>query len=724
MSYQERFRFDLKGQKSPYWQGHPTSSHQGGLEENPGAVLVDGPSPNIVYQKPASGNSFTPFDGLQPPSTIDISNKVPQHRPSTVGRANSHFPGPAPAVKLAPEDGVEAVLLGLQNVRNELETTKLPKDRLSGPLLQRGNLNNTSNSQYQHPSVVGERQQRFLEQTTSKSTNKRLSPAANDSVANKIPADNLKSSYSEKVVDNTTAHDDDQLSYKGHSNPKSTSISGDEAAHFMINQERMIHLFAEFLQQRKDSIPIPEDTSFLEPANNVEKAQAETEKESDDEEPPYKRVCVASPKVSDSNHLGFEMEHERPLSNQQSGDEHTNSLSHGKGDTCSEQNAANSCKTCQESPHTATLLKTIELLRKENKHLNSLSRFRLPSPPPPPRVGVFYRVKCECGSMGRLAPRTTVYLDPPRRNMGSSSWHLQGNLHAPDQTLFLDQNNDVVLLVYKEYRCAADALRYGWQRQAQAEIEAAMKDAPSPTPLREGFLINSQFLLEGLSVFTGDLESSDRTQDFSYRKEVKAPFHYLYYNRARLLGRTNNMDEEHRKQASLLVDYIQTSFQASLLEANNLFFKGSVRQDTIPYLFEPNMKVVSSESGNLLAFMTTDYIAEDVDTPTHDTIWKLKCWSWVYDGNFLRKRFKVFKVTWQSSIRDGATRPLHELAVYPLKYASDSLLPELMSRGKMFWHCRTRIYVSCKDATMTVDPIHVCIMSQRFFNLPGAVTNF
>jgi hypothetical protein len=131
-----------------------------------------------------------------------------------------------------------------------------------------------------------------------------------------------------------------------------------------------------------------------------------------------------------------------------------------------------------------------------------------------------------------------------------------------------------------------------------------------------------------------------------------------------------------------------------------LFGQGLVSLDTIHYLFEPEMNVISEETGETLVYRTKSWL--DVTGDSFPEVGLLRCWSWSYDG----KTKRDFKLEWQGSPRE--VKKINSLSVYPLRYAPENTEPDLFARGQKFWRCRKRIYVSYDDENMFGDPVQVC----------------
>lgn len=222
-----------------------------------------------------------------------------------------------------------------------------------------------------------------------------------------------------------------------------------------------------------------------------------------------------------------------------------------------------------------------------------------PKPELPPRVAYFHRVGCDCGHNGRFTSlrrdiRWSVFLDPPYRVITDKRWHLQGRSNAPDQDIFLDQNPDVVLLVYKDYRCKDD---FEYNARPGVLEQTLHSHRKQPSPLSELMMINSPTLAEALSWVINTQEQPRLTGDSNKRDVIKAPYHQFYYNQPPLRQQLTQMDEHHQKHLAPALDYIEQSFETCQREAKDLFSQGLVSLKTLNYLFVPNSNVVREFRG-------------------------------------------------------------------------------------------------------------------------------
>jgi hypothetical protein len=360
---------------------------------------------------------------------------------------------------------------------------------------------------------------------------------------------------------------------------------------------------------------------------------------------------------------------------------------------------------CSKSDVVAKLYEKIAELQREVAG----RRTKKIEPSPPPTTSVLHRVSCTCDQDERIftgrAPRVSLFLDPPYRVTEDRRWHLQGDLNAPQELVWLQRNPAIVLLVYKEYTCKDDKDRFSWVGSFRNNMEHEEAEKP-PSPCSEYMLIKSTNLLEALIWATSDLEIPGDKRRFVLNTEIMAPYHYFYHSRFPLRQKLTQMDLERQKVFRLLLDYVEKSFEDSYQEANSLFSRGLVSIDTIRYLFEPGMHVVHQMEDDILAFKTACWLEKSANPRTPEEIGPLPCWSWVFDGSF-RKKHCEFRLEWSGFRRE--VKPIRNLAVYPLQYADPALEEELFRRGEKFWDCRNRIYVSYDHEDMFGDLVQVIL---------------
>jgi hypothetical protein len=122
---------------------------------------------------------------------------------------------------------------------------------------------------------------------------------------------------------------------------------------------------------------------------------------------------------------------------------------------------------------------------------------------------------------------------------------LQGQYNAPVEPVYLEQNTDVVLLVYKEYKCREDAVRFRYHGPLENNLQMVPNQTTPPSPCSESMMINSTTLAEALSWASTD--ATGRKKEVVVRHIIKAPYHSLYHDRVAMRAKLSNLGEDHQR---------------------------------------------------------------------------------------------------------------------------------------------------------------------------------
>ncbi|KAH8722460.1 hypothetical protein GQ44DRAFT_358600 [Phaeosphaeriaceae sp. PMI808] len=76
--------------------------------------------------------------------------------------------------------------------------------------------------------------------------------------------------------------------------------------------------------------------------------------------------------------------------------------------------------------------------------------------------------------------------------------------------------------------------------------------------------------------------------------------------------------------------------------------------------------------------------------------WNVPVWSYKYDGSFYKAKSSVEIQIEASEIEEELD--ISSLNVFPIKFASEEARSRLKNRGKVFWTCRERRFVSYNDS--------------------------
>ena len=366
----------------------------------------------------------------------------------------------------------------------------------------------------------------------------------------------------------------------------------------------------------------------------------------------------------------------------------------------------------------------IERLQKRAKHLGA-GGMRYQSTP---RHHTFYRIQSSVHM--EPDPSCTLYFDPPEVITGQNGMRsLRSNIPLENFDLFLEQNKDVVFLVFKTYVLPQNFNK----RDAPPQIMEAVR--PLASQLKDAL--------------EKELRSQDDYADIlqSYRSshELQAPYIFLYHNR-RALG---DMESSGEEQLSLFSRYITETCGSEYAIADALIADGLITPDYVKYLFKPGDVVIHHHSGKHEGWMARSWPqAEGEERLTraeadskkqgdrsmpyrsakasadiaNDTVslhsWYLQTWHWEFDGNFQRQsntlRFSIQTDIVEESAKGAPSKEtatledkirqvkkkaitIQSLAIQPLRYSEPAITETLKRRGKMYWKCRERRFVSYQE---------------------------
>ncbi|KAI1298945.1 hypothetical protein F5Y03DRAFT_386487 [Xylaria venustula] len=299
---------------------------------------------------------------------------------------------------------------------------------------------------------------------------------------------------------------------------------------------------------------------------------------------------------------------------------------------------------------------------------------------PGPGYCILYRVVCsdrhECCHL-------RIYLDEPRR-VAMQGFHLIGNTLVPDLDDFLHCRKEIAFIVYRDYFC---------EQGTRSSMFRSSTDNPGTKYYRELFSIVSEDLhaiIQRRSKFAPNKDAY-KLKKLDYGDEDLSPalsmaiseysHRFLYHHRAELSAEAETTTKGSAIRA--LVSYMVENPSNMYKKCDNLFSKGLVSHDTLPWLFYPNDVLVTSTGPLKIAYVLRRFPKEG---PRLD----LDCWNWGYDGHWLRRTDTRVSV----DVPTYSTVRINELAVYPLRFATEETKRKLLENGQQFWNLRHQSFVS------------------------------
>lgn len=220
---------------------------------------------------------------------------------------------------------------------------------------------------------------------------------------------------------------------------------------------------------------------------------------------------------------------------------------------------------------------------------------------------------------------------------------------------------------------------------------------------------------ENIQFLSGDLDAGmtrmtalnhDSIVDWNATANLIAPYDYFYHFRRLLWHHAASVLNPAQKAGfEVLLNYVNETQGKHFDEVDATFAEGKVRQDYLNKLFGPKDLIVTYGDRYPCA-----YTVERSTVASGQGV-RLDCWSWVYDGGF-RKAEQTIHVPWPAS--RNSIIPITDLAAWPLRLDNSDLQQRLEERGRDFWSCRHRRYVTY------VAPIKTIFEQQTVSDLPAA----
>jgi hypothetical protein len=324
---------------------------------------------------------------------------------------------------------------------------------------------------------------------------------------------------------------------------------------------------------------------------------------------------------------------------------------------------------------------------------------------------VVHRVECSrLGQYHEHHEPCADYFDVPFLPASASRMTcLRGRDRLVDLESFLEDHINLSFAVYMTYNCVAyhEETKDRFKRipmpqmddpiasQAKPYFYILQNDAEPAKPRAEKLILS-----EGLEkTLQGLHKNAEHSSDEEKNKEYETPD--LWQNPANLIypylelyshhqspvehmtDRTTSAEQAH---ISALSSYLEGRLSSEYVEAEAFFERGLVTREHWTKLFRPGAIVVTHESSEPMAYVSTSCPTVSIDAL------RLDCWSWGFDGKFFKNKITL-DVPWPSGI-DAETIIITDLDVYPLQYARAGMEQELRSRGEVFWACRSRKFIN------------------------------
>ncbi|KAI1170554.1 hypothetical protein F4777DRAFT_594862 [Nemania sp. FL0916] len=320
---------------------------------------------------------------------------------------------------------------------------------------------------------------------------------------------------------------------------------------------------------------------------------------------------------------------------------------------------------------------------------------------------------------GTTTVLSAPFFDPPEWIGSSHGGTLRCQVPVQNFDLFLEKNKNISFIVFKTY-VAPTPVQQGIPRQSEEKPRIKVDESIKPI---------TQELIEAVKILlTSKHEYEDLWHDFMSSGELLAPYLFVYHQRPDQQEIRASMETSSQEQMIMLWDYIIQNHGDEFTAADSCISRGKISAKYMPYLFKPGDVLVQKKGGLYLGWVSRTW-ARHGETcqatrgqlvnmttgasqiPLYETQYASTKMS---DEKLLRRiesleffvivdtaansqQSRNIKLADEESDIGIKTMPIQDLHTYPLQFAPEDIVRQLRMRGKTFWKCRNRGFVSYEE---------------------------
>ncbi len=383
----------------------------------------------------------------------------------------------------------------------------------------------------------------------------------------------------------------------------------------------------------------------------------------------------------------------------------------------------------------------IELLQARAKHFESTQSRQAPF-----RYQIIYRIKTR--------ELYSSFFDHPELVKGQgSATRIQCSLPLTNFDLYLEKNKEITFIVYRNFDPESERIV---AKPGTDDVSSDKATSP-PQPTSETIRPVNKDLIEAImALLKSQQEYAALLDDFTKSLELPAPYLFIYHSRRSLEKFQDSLPLHATVQLSVLLNYVSEQYADEYAAADSLLSRNKISPEHLHYLFKPEDLLVSRVDGQYVGFVATSwpkisrekqvsclrasrsqivtssflYGSQDSNARmAYDKVTVHVCnvsaWHWAFDANFQRQHRSLeleipaaedeendTDINGKKRVEAQGERPkksigeknISDLNVFPMQFASAEIVDKCRRRGKTFWKCRTRGYVSYQDTER--DSIH------------------
>lgn len=299
----------------------------------------------------------------------------------------------------------------------------------------------------------------------------------------------------------------------------------------------------------------------------------------------------------------------------------------------------------------------------------------------------------------RIEGDDRIFFNPPswRREslLAGIKYTLKGSSLSMRRKEYLERSGNLTFAVFKSY--AAETL------DGPAPAESQDFETPSlPNPKAETVLFASDEMRRAIQNYLSKHPNFEQLfPSFDVNKEIYSPYLFWYCTRASYKSTLQIIPPHQRAMVKLFGEWVNANYETEYAHVDSQIERRVISCQSMKYLIRPGDPLVLQESGRHQAYQATSWadalpIHKDgknkEDKRLLDNIWKVSVWSYEFDGVFYQKPTTL-------EIELDVTDPreeveLRSLKIAPLEYALPDVREKLEHRGKTYWACRKKKFIS------------------------------
>lgn len=306
-----------------------------------------------------------------------------------------------------------------------------------------------------------------------------------------------------------------------------------------------------------------------------------------------------------------------------------------------------------------------------------------------------------------------IFLESPQWKEGERGPVLHASSPLQNVRFYLEQHPEIAFVFYKDYNSNPPA--------DNSKIMSKDGIFRIPEPSKQTLMLTSEHMLsavEQLEKYVPDF--SKLFPNFDPDREIPAPYLFIYHSMPLLNHVKPHLTTLELELLEKLNESVLASHGEEYIASKRRQAKGMISRRLVKYLVRPGDVLVATQGSVPRAYVATTWAQEEgfnsvrVDVPHLDKgrLHKLNAdknqepreqtyrfevgaWSWAFDGSFEKKHTKIL-IRLQVGDEDDEVR-INSLNCFPLRFDEGNLELLLEKRGKMFWKCRTKYFVSYSD---------------------------